>query len=58
MHHVSCETGQRIIVKYHGASVLEEKGQIKHQEEGLKYVYAPVVTRDKAKRSAVKPMDR
>ncbi len=34
--------------------VLEEKGHIKHHEEGLKYVYAPVVARDKAKRSAVK----
>ena len=36
--------------------VLEEKGQIRHQEEGLKYVYAPVVTREKAKRSAVKSL--
>ena len=34
--------------------VLEEKGHVKHQEEGLKYVYVPVVARDKAKRSAVK----
>jgi predicted transcriptional regulator len=34
--------------------VLEEKGHVKHQEEGLKYVFVPVVTRDKAKRSAVK----
>ena len=34
--------------------VLEEKGHVKHQEEGLKYVYAPVVARDKAKRSSVK----
>ena len=34
--------------------VLEEKGHIKHQAEGLKYVYLPIVTRDKAKRSAVK----
>jgi BlaI family transcriptional regulator, penicillinase repressor len=34
--------------------VLEEKGHVKHQEEGLRYVYAPVVARDKAKRSAVK----
>ena len=34
--------------------VLEEKGHVKHQEEGLKYVYAPVVAREKAKRSAVK----
>ncbi len=34
--------------------VLEDKGRVRHQAEGLKYVYAPVVTRDKAKRSAVK----
>ena len=34
--------------------VLEEKGHIKHQEEGMKYVYAPVVAPGKAKRSAVK----
>ena len=34
--------------------ILEEKGHVKHQAEGLKYVYVPVVTRDKAKRSAVK----
>src|ERR1700739_1107459 len=34
--------------------VLEEKGHVKHQAEGLKYVYLPTVTRDKAKRSAVK----
>ena len=34
--------------------ILEEKGHIKHQAEGLKYVYVPTVARDKAKRSAVK----
>ncbi len=34
--------------------VLEEKGHIRHQAEGLRYVYLPVVPRDKAKRSAVK----
>lgn len=34
--------------------VLEEKGHIRHQEEGLKYVYLPTVTRDRAKKSAVK----
>ena len=34
--------------------VLEEKGHVKHQAEGLKYVYVPVVARDKAKRSAGK----
>jgi len=34
--------------------VLEDKGHVKHQAEGLKYVYVPVVARDKAKRSAMK----
>ncbi len=34
--------------------VLEEKGHVKHQAEGLKYVYVPVVNRDKAKKSALK----
>jgi predicted transcriptional regulator len=34
--------------------VLEEKGHVRHQAEGLKYVYLPTVGRDKAKRSAVK----
>jgi predicted transcriptional regulator len=34
--------------------ILEEKGHLRHENEGLKYVFIPVVTRDKAKRSAVK----
>jgi predicted transcriptional regulator len=34
--------------------VLEGKGHVRHQEEGLKYVYTPVVARDKAKRSVVR----
>ena len=34
--------------------VLEEKGHVKHREEGLKYVFTPVVAREKAKRSAMK----
>jgi BlaI family penicillinase repressor len=34
--------------------VLEEKGHLKHQAEGLKYVFSPTVAREKAKRSAVK----
>jgi BlaI family penicillinase repressor len=34
--------------------VLEEKGHVKHQAEGLKYVYVPTIGREKAKRSAVK----
>src|SRR5882724_3765872 len=36
--------------------VLEDKGHVRHQAEGLKYVYLPVVAREKAKRSAVKHM--
>src|SRR5213079_317095 len=36
--------------------VLEDKGHVRHQAEGLRYVYAPVVARDKAKRAAVKHM--
>jgi len=34
--------------------VLEEKGHVRHQAEGLKYVYVPTVARDRAKRTAVK----
>jgi len=34
--------------------VLEEKGHVRHEEQGLKYVYLPVVARNKASRSAVK----
>jgi len=34
--------------------VLEEKGHVKHVAQGPKYVYVPVVGREKAKRSAVK----
>src|ERR1700744_1287358 len=34
--------------------VLEEKGHVRHQAEGLKYVYLPVVAREKAKKSAGK----
>jgi predicted transcriptional regulator len=36
--------------------VLEEKGEIRHEEEGMKYVFSPVVGREKAKKSAVKHM--
>jgi BlaI family transcriptional regulator, penicillinase repressor len=34
--------------------ILEEKGHVRHETENLKYVYAPTVPRDKAKRHAVK----
>ena len=34
--------------------ILEEKGHIRHELDGPRYVYIPVVTRDRAKRSALK----
>jgi len=34
--------------------VLEEKGHIRHEEHGLKYVYFPAVPRDVARRSALR----
>jgi len=34
--------------------VLEEKGHVRHEEESLHYVYLPTVTRDTARRSALR----
>jgi predicted transcriptional regulator len=34
--------------------ILEEKGHIKHREEGPRYVYAPTQAREKASRSALR----
>jgi len=34
--------------------VLEEKGHLRHAQEGPRYVYMPVVARDEAKHSALK----
>ncbi len=34
--------------------VLEEKGHVSHEEEGLRYVYAPAVPRHAARKSALK----
>lgn len=36
--------------------VLEEKGNLKHEVDGQRYVFRPTVTREKAKRSALKRM--
>jgi predicted transcriptional regulator len=33
--------------------VLEEKKQIRHEEKDLRYVYLPIVPREKARRSAI-----
>jgi predicted transcriptional regulator len=34
--------------------VLETKGHVKHEEEGLRYIYMPTVPRHSARRSALK----
>lgn len=34
--------------------VLEEKGHVRHEEQGLRYVYFPAVPRDVARRSALR----
>lgn len=34
--------------------ILEDKGHVRHDLDGLRYVYMPTVARDRAKRSALK----
>ena len=34
--------------------VLEDKGQVRHEEEGLRYVYSPAVGRRTARKSALR----
>ena len=34
--------------------ILEDKGHLRHHEDGPRYVYAPVVPRERAKQSAVR----
>ena len=34
--------------------VLEEKGHVRHEEHGLRYVYIPCVPREEARRSALR----
>lgn len=36
--------------------ILEEKGHVRHEQEGPRYVYLPTVARDNAKRSALRHM--
>jgi predicted transcriptional regulator len=36
--------------------ILEDKGHVKHQQDGPRYVYLPTVARDNAKRSAMRHM--
>jgi len=34
--------------------ILEEKGQVRHDQDGPRYVFRPTVARDKAKRTAIR----
>jgi predicted transcriptional regulator len=34
--------------------ILEEKGHVRHEQDGPRYVYVPTVARDSAKRSALR----
>ena len=36
--------------------ILEDKGHLRHREEGARYIYAPTQSREKASRSALKQM--
>lgn len=36
--------------------ILEEKGHVRHEERGPRYVFSPVVSRAKARRSALKSL--
>jgi predicted transcriptional regulator len=57
-------TGQEIQQKLDGSPsystvrtllrVLERKGYVRHREEGLRYIYEPVVSREIARKSALK----
>jgi predicted transcriptional regulator len=38
--------------------ILEEKGHVRHEQDGPRYVYLPTVARDNAKRSALRHMIR
>src|ERR671931_2765798 len=36
--------------------ILEDKGHVRHQQDGPRYVYVPTLARDNAKRSAMRHM--
>jgi BlaI family penicillinase repressor len=36
--------------------ILEQKGTLRHEQQGQKYVFIPTMTRDRAKQSALKRM--
>jgi BlaI family transcriptional regulator, penicillinase repressor len=38
--------------------ILEQKGHLRHQEDGPRYVFLPTVSRDRARRSALRSLVR
>jgi len=38
--------------------ILENKGHLRHQQEGPRYVFLPIVSRDRARRSALRSLVR
>ena len=38
--------------------ILEEKGHLRHQQDGPRYVFLPIVPRDRARKSAMKNLVR
>jgi predicted transcriptional regulator len=38
--------------------ILEQKGHVRHQQEGPRYVFLPTVSRDRARRSALRSLVR
>jgi predicted transcriptional regulator len=38
--------------------ILEEKGHLRHQQDGPRYVFLPIVPRDRARKSALKNLVR
>ena len=38
--------------------LLEEKGHVRHEQDGPRYVYLPIVNREKARRSAMRHLVR
>ncbi len=51
LHEAPSDSAVRTLLR-----ILEEKGHVRHEVDGLRFVYLPTVARDKAKRSALKHM--
>ena len=49
LHEAPSDSAVRTLLR-----ILEEKGHVRHELEGPRFVYLPTVGRDKAKRSALK----